>query len=146
MGRGGVLVLLSAVVCFGASDAASDAALGVASGSSVVANWRMNEGPAASVAQDSSGNNLDGQVSGGVQTGVVFGAATGYRFPGVSWTPPTHPEHLVQVPDNDLLNPGTGNFGLSLRFRTKQQSGNILQKGQSGMAGATGKWKVTTAS
>jgi len=104
-----------------------------------IANWRLNEAPNASTAEDSGGNNLDGTVGNEVQTGVDFGSATGYHFPAVSGSPPTHSEHLVQVPDNSRLDPGSGNFEVTLRFRTSQPSGNIVQKGQSGMTG--GYWK-----
>lgn len=129
---------MAAVVVFAC--AMSSTALGAQAASLVIADWQLNEGPAASVAADSSGNGLDGRVGSEVLTGVSFGQAVGYRFPRVSRTPPTHPEHLVQIPDNELLNPGTENFEVTLRFRTKQQEGNIVQKGQSGMAG--GYWKV----
>jgi hypothetical protein len=128
------------VLVLAVSAAVSGTAFGARSSGAVsIATWRMNEGPSASIAQDASGNNLDGSVGSEVQTGVAFASATGYHFPAVSGSPPTHPEHLVQVPDDSRLDPGSGNFEVTLRFRTSQTSGNIVQKGQSGMTG--GYWK-----
>ena len=70
---------------------------------------QMNEGPGASVAVDSSGNGLNGIVGSHVQTGVALtGGGTGYRFPYLRPnTPPADPEHLVTIPHDNRLNPGT---------------------------------------
>ena len=102
---------------------------------------QMNEGPGASVAVDSSGNGLNGIVGSHVQTGVALtGGGTGYRFPYLKPnTPPADPEHLVTIPDNDRLDPGTGNFAVEFRMRTTHSFGNVIQKGQAGSKG--GYWK-----
>ena len=102
---------------------------------------QMNEGPGASVAVDSSGNGLNGIVGSHVQTGVALtGGGTGYRFPYIRPnTPPADPEHLVTIPHNTRLNPGTGNFAVEFRMRTTHSFGNVIQKGQAGSKG--GYWK-----
>jgi hypothetical protein len=102
---------------------------------------QMNEGPGATTAVDSSGNGLNGIVGSHVQTGVALtGGGTGYRFPYLKPnTPPADPEHLVTIPHNDRLNPGTGNFAVEIRMRTTHSFGNVIQKGQAGSKG--GYWK-----
>jgi hypothetical protein len=104
-------------------------------------NLQMNEGPGASTAVDSSGNGLNGVVGSHVQTGVALtGGGIGYRFPYIKPnTPPPDPAHLVTIPHNDRLNPGTGNFAVEIRMRTTHSFGNVIQKGQSGSKG--GYWK-----
>jgi len=105
-----------------------------------VAFWRFNEAAGASVAIDSGPNRLNADVGGGVRTGQDFNPGTGYVFPAISESPPPHPDHLVTLADNNLLDPGTGNFAVKVRIRTTQDGGNIVQKGQSGSPG--GYWKV----
>jgi len=61
--------------------------------------------------------------------------ATVYRWPFASPTaPPPKPERIVQANSNSL-NPGSGTYTVSLRYRTTQHFGNIVQKGQAGSAG-----------
>jgi hypothetical protein len=102
---------------------------------------QMNEGAGATTAVDSSGNGLNGVVGAHVQTGVALtGGGIGYRFPYIKPnTPPADPEHLVTIPHNDRLNPGTGNFAVEIRMRTTHSFGNVIQKGQAGSKG--GYWK-----
>jgi hypothetical protein len=106
-----------------------------------VAIWQMNEGAGARAMVDSSGNRLDGVVGTSVQTGVgLTGGGTGYRFPYAKPnTPPPDPQHIVTVPNDNLLNPGTGDFAVELRMRTTHSFGNVIQKGQAGAKG--GYWK-----
>src|SRR5829696_8062918 len=101
----------------------------------------MNEAAGARTMVDSSGNGLNGTIGTHVQTGVALsGGGTGYRFPYVKPnTPPADPEHLVTVPNNSRLNPGTGNFAVEFRMRTTHSFGNVIQKGQAGSKG--GYWK-----
>jgi hypothetical protein len=102
---------------------------------------QMNEPPGATSAVDSSGNGLNGIVGTHVQTAVALtGGGTGYRFPYIRPnTPPADPAHLVTIPHNDRLNPGTGNFAVEFRMRTTHSFGNVIQKGQAGSKG--GYWK-----
>jgi Concanavalin A-like lectin/glucanases superfamily len=101
-----------------------------------LADWEMNEPAGATLMHDSSGNNLNGQIGSSVTTGFTVLGATGYHWPFRSPTaPPAEPGRLVVVNNNSLLNPGTGLYSVTLRYRTNQHFGNIIQKGQAG-AGA----------
>lgn len=106
-----------------------------------VAWWDMNETPVAATMVDSSGQNLYGDVGADVRTGVFDAGATVYRFPDVAPNdPPTRPGHLVTVPHSTRLNPDSGDFTVTVRFRTTQRPSNIVQKGQAETPG--GYWKV----
>ena len=113
----------------------------------LVALWEMNDQVAAGQSRedamkDSSGNNLHGDVGSAVV--LREPVATGnyaYRFKGDFAT--VDDERLVTIPDAQTggrLDPGTGTFAISLRFKTGAADPNILQKGQAGQAG--GYWKV----
>jgi Laminin G domain len=103
--------------------------------------WQMNEAAGARTAVDSSGNGLNGVIGTSVQTGVALtGGGTGYRFPYIKPnSPPADPQHLVTVPHDNRLNPGTGDFAIEFRMRTTHSFGNVIQKGQAGSKG--GYWK-----
>jgi hypothetical protein len=51
--------------------------------------------------------------------------------------PPAVPERIVQVPDNDLLDvvDPSVTYTLQIRYRTRENFGNIVQKGQSASRG-----------
>jgi PKD repeat protein len=104
--------------------------------------YEMNEPVGSSVMTDSSGNGLNGVIDPtGVQTGAVFDGATGYDW--VRRPPeqaPPSPERVIQVPDNINLEPGNQPFTIELRYRTQENFGNIIQKGQSQTPG--GQWKI----
>lgn len=106
-----------------------------------VGNWQMNEAAGARTAVDSSGNGLNGVIGTSVQTGAALtGGGTGYRFPYIKPnSPPADPQHLVTVPNDNRLNPGTGDFAIEFRMRTTHSFGNVIQKGQAGSKG--GYWK-----
>src|SRR4029079_1208569 len=91
---------------------------------------------------DSSGRGHGGAIDPtGVQTGGTYDGATGYnwvRRPPED--PPASPERVVQVPDSIDLEPGSGPFTIELRYRTKENFGNITQKGQAQTKG--GQWKI----
>ncbi|HEX8768651.1 MAG TPA: hypothetical protein VF714_09790, partial [Jatrophihabitans sp.] len=93
-----------------------------------VAIWQMNEAAGARTMVDSSGNGLNGTIGSHVQTGVALsGGGTGYRFPYIRPnTPPPDPQHLVTVPHNNRLNPGTGDFAVEFRMRTTHSFGNVI--------------------
>jgi hypothetical protein len=114
---------------------------GAQAATSTVANWQMNESAGATVMKDSSGNGLNGAIGSKVTMGATYSGATGYRFSYTKPnTPPAQPEKLVVVPDNDLLDPGTSDFVITIRYRTTHGFGNIVQKGQSTSSG--GRWKL----
>lgn len=109
-----------------------------------VAIWQMNEAPGARVMVDSSGHGFHGRLGKEVQTVKVIGGATAYFFPWLEPnTPPPHPEHLVTVPHNAALNPGTRAYAVTFRMMTTHRYGNIIQKGQGGSPG--GYFKVQTS-
>jgi hypothetical protein len=104
-----------------------------------VLRWDMNEAPGSEVMLERSGR-LNGMVGADVNTGRQVDGATNYGFPFAKPdTPPANPEHLVVVPHNKRMNPGRKRFKVIVRFRTKQNFGNLLQKGQARTAG--GYWK-----
>src|SRR4051794_40181283 len=106
-----------------------------------VAIWAMDERAGSRTMHDSSGHGLDGRIGGDVGVGSRYAGALGYRFDRLPPdTPPTHPGHLVVVPDDSRLDPGDGDFAVTLRLRTTYQFGNIVQKGQATVPG--GSWKL----
>jgi hypothetical protein len=107
--------------------------VGSALAATTVADWEMNEPTGARTMRDSSGSNLSGTIGSAVQTGVVVGGATGYRWSSQN-KDGYRPERLVKVASS-LLNPGTGGLVLTVRLRTGAGDQNILQKGQASTAG-----------
>ena len=111
-----------------------------AAATTTVALWNMDEAAGATTMADSSGNGRNGTVGSDVQTGVSVQGATAYRFPFILPNkPPARPQHLVTIPDNPLLDPDTADYAVSFRYRTTQNFGNVVQKGQNGAVG--GYWK-----
>jgi hypothetical protein len=107
----------------------------------LVARWEMNEPPGAHTMIDSSGHELSGSLGAEVVTGVETAGATGYRFARLQPdTPPPHPGHLVTVPDAAALDPGNRDYAVTIRLRTTNHFGNIVQKGQATVPG--GNFKV----
>ncbi|MFB9181955.1 LamG domain-containing protein [Dactylosporangium sucinum] len=101
-----------------------------------IAVWQMNESAGARTMADSSGHGFDGRIGGEVVPG---GGA--YRFARLRPdTPPTHPQHLVTVPDAPALDPADRDYAVTVRLRTTHNFGNIVQKGQATVAG--GNWKL----
>ncbi|GIE87599.1 laminin G domain-containing protein [Actinoplanes regularis] len=108
-----------------------------------IARWEMNEPGGSTRMSDSSGNGLDGQIGGEVRIGGSINGSTAYRFDRLEPdTPPTHPGHLVVVPANPALDPGDRNFAVTLRLRTTEHFGNIIQKGQSTTPGGNFKLQI----
>jgi hypothetical protein len=99
-----------------------------------LADWEMNQAPGAKVMVDSSGH-VNGTIGSAVRTGVKIMGATAYAWPFASPTkPPAKPQRLVQA-QSSTLNPGAGDYTVTLRYRTTEHFGNIVQKGQAGSAG-----------
>jgi hypothetical protein len=108
-----------------------------------VAYWPMNEAPGATQMIDSSGNGLHGRIGVEVGTGTVSGDDIGYRFARLEPdTPPARPAHLVYVADDKSLDPGTNDFAVTIRLRTTNKFGNIIQKGQSTVSGGNFKLQI----
>ena len=92
-----------------------------------LANWQMNEGPGATVMVDSSGH-VNGTIGSAVQTGFSFGGATGYHWVFTHPTaPPAKPERIVQA-NSSTLNPNSGNYTVTLRYRTTSTSGTSSRR------------------
>lgn len=108
----------------------------------VTALFEMNEPAGATRMTDGSGNGNHGVIDPtGVQSGAGFDGATGYHW--VRRPPeqaPASPERVIQVPDDINLEPGNQPFTIELRYRTKENFGNITQKGQATSRG--GQWKI----
>jgi hypothetical protein len=99
-----------------------------------LADWQMKEKAGATVMVDSSGH-VNGSIGADVVTGFTFNGATGYHWPFTSPTqPPAKPGRIVQA-SSSTLNPGSGAYAVTLRYRTTKHFGNIVQKGQAGSSG-----------
>lgn len=110
--------------------------------SSIGADYQMNEADGATVMTDSSGNGIDGVIDqSGLDTGYEIDGAVGYHWDRRNPNePPASPERVIQVADNSQLDPGSDVFTVEIRFRTKENFGNIIQKGQAATKG--GQWKI----
>jgi hypothetical protein len=98
---------------------------------SPVAVWEMNEASGSPVMFDSSGNARDGQVGAEVRTGVANDTGAGYRWIFTQPNqPPAKPERLVTIADGAGLDPGDRVYSITFRYKTTQNFGNYLQKGQ----------------
>jgi Laminin G domain len=87
--------------------------------------------------------NRKGSIGREVKVGLRIDGATGYRFARLEPdTPPTHPQHLVTVPDSSALDPGDRDYAVSLRLRTTGKFGNIVQKGQATVSGGNFKLQI----
>jgi hypothetical protein len=136
LARSGLAVALVALVLPVGLTSATAAA------TQTLALWNLNEDPGASVMADSSGNGIDGAIGSAVQTGLVSGTDTFYRWSNVNPTaPPAKPERIITLADT-RLNPGTRDFAVSFRYRTTHPFGNIMQKGQEKSAGGDFKFQL----
>jgi len=106
----------------------------------LVVGYEMEEASGTSTLQDSGPLGLDGTIGNLVGRRVFVGNGDyGLNFQGPKWQP--NDERLALVPDNPQLDPGTGPYRVTVRFRTNDaKDPNIVQKGQSGQTG--GFWKV----
>jgi concanavalin A-like lectin/glucanase superfamily protein len=106
-----------------------------------IALWNMNEPSGARTMYDSSDHDQHGTIGREIEAGARFDGARGYHFSRLEPdTPPAHPRHLVTVPDDGDLDPGTRDYAVTLRLRTRDQFGNVIQKGQATVSG--GSFKV----
>jgi len=105
-----------------------------------VALWRLNEGRHTAVAIDSSKYHHKGKVGRKIRTGVRFHHGSGYHWPRVAASASDQRKHIIRVRNARNLDPRRGAFAVSLRFRSHNENGNLIQKGQSGMTG--GYWKL----
>lgn len=106
-----------------------------AAADNTVALYQMNEPAGASVLADSSGNGLNGIIGADVTTGATYNGATGHRWANLAPNGPREPGRITNVAHDNRLNPGTGEYAFTVRYRTTRSFGNIIQKGQSGTSG-----------
>ena len=136
--RRSLTVALTAGTVLMASAATADAA-----SHQPVAVWEMDEQAGSRTMMDSSGRGLHGRIGNEVRTGTFVDGSTGYRFDRLEPdTPPTHPGHLVTVHDADVLDPGDGDYAVTVRLRTTGKFGNIIQKGQATVPGGNFKLQI----
>lgn len=127
-----LIVSVAAATVLGSSGVAS------ADAGHTLAVWEMNERSGARVMRDGSGHDMDGRIGRDVGTGGGY-----YRFERLEPdTPPTHPGHLALVDDDRDLDPGSRDFAIALRLRTRDSFGNIVQKGQATVAGGSYKLQI----
>ncbi|MCY1138377.1 laminin G domain-containing protein [Actinoplanes sp. Pm04-4] len=108
-----------------------------------LAYWNMNEGPGSSVMHDVSGHGFHGRIGREVATGIQSDGRTAYGFERLEPdTPPARPGHLVIVPDDERLNPGSRDYSIEMRLRTRDHFGNIVQKGQATVRGGSFKLQI----
>ncbi len=101
---------------------------------SVTHDYEMNEARGATGAgamKDTGATRVDGDIGSEVTTGVWYSGAKAYRFGYLKPnTPPAHPQHLVTIPDDPSVDPGTAAYSIEIRYRTTHAFGNLIQKGQ----------------
>jgi hypothetical protein len=126
----GIVTLAASALLAGAAGSAS------ASADHTIALWEMNE--RSRTMYDDSGSGLDGHIGREVERSGDF-----FRFAKLEPdTPPAHPQHVVVVDNARELNPGTRDYAITMRLRTKYQFGNIIQKGQATVAGGSFKMQI----
>jgi hypothetical protein len=105
-----------------------------------IALWEMNES-GGNVVVDSSGRGLNLARGTAVNVGLRDGTAIYHGFPWIATNgAASAPRRLHTTTDRDALDPGSGTFAVTLRFRSTTPGRNIIQKGQSTTVG--GFWKI----
>jgi len=115
----------------------------------VTALYQMNEPAGATTMVDSSGNGNNATVhqpttqapNNGVLTGKTYDGATAYEWPRrAPAVLPVESNRIIQVADDPAIEPGSQDFTIEIRYRTRENFGNIIQKGQATTRG--GQWKI----
>jgi hypothetical protein len=102
----------------------------------VVGVWELDESGGAEVLVDSGPHALHGTIGSSVQRGVVVAGATAHAFSTVDPDrSPVDPGRLDVVAHDARLNPGPGDFAVTVRLLTTAPQGNVVQKGQASSAG-----------
>lgn len=90
--------------------------------------------------RDAGPFDLDGTMGYSIEPGPLGGSVSGYHWDYVPPdAPPADPGRLAVVETTEVLNPGTADFVVEVRYRTTYPQGNVVQKGQSS---TDGYWKV----
>jgi hypothetical protein len=106
-----------------------------------VLTLNLNDSRSSSVAVDSSGRANHGRIGSHV---VMSGAFADWDRHSPGEGVDHGSEHLITIPDaaDGSLDPGSGRFSVEFRFRTKENFGNVLQKGQSSTPGGQVKFQI----
>jgi Bacterial Ig-like domain/Concanavalin A-like lectin/glucanases superfamily len=125
-----------AVACALASVATLVGSIGAASaaGTGSVLDLELNDSVGATAAVDTSGLGHPGAVGSHL---VMNGSYAHFDRHSPSEGISYGLAHLITVPDaaDGSLDPGSGNFSVEIRYRTKESFGNVLQKGQATSVG-----------
>ena len=113
---------------------------GAAAESATVLDLQLNEAKGAVTAKDSSGMGHDGAIG----SHVLMNGQSAYfdrHAPGEGIAYGF--EHVIAIPDaaDGSLDPGTSDFSVEIRYRTKENFGNVIQKGQSRTVGGQVKFQ-----
>ncbi len=110
-------------------------------GSGSVLDLQLNEGAGATTAADASGMNHQGAIGSHV---VMNGSYADWDRHPPGEGIPYGAEHLIMVPDapDGSLDPGSSDFSVEIRLRTKEKFGNVIQKGQSHTVGGQVKFQA----
>nr|WP_296072438.1 laminin G domain-containing protein [uncultured Actinoplanes sp.] len=128
----GIVTLAASAVLAGTAGSAA------ASADHTIAMWDMDEPSRSRVMHDSSDHGLDGRIGREVERTGDY-----YRFSRLEPdTPPAHPQHLAVVDDDAELDPGSRDYAVTVRLRTRHQFGNIIQKGQATVSGGSFKLQI----
>ncbi len=116
--------------------------IGIASAAnSSVLDLQLNEsGPGATTAVDASGMSHHGAIGSHVQMNGQYAHFDRHNpSEGIAYGL----NHVIAVPDasDGSLDPGSGNFSVEIRYRTKENFGNVIQKGQSRTVGGQVKFQ-----
>jgi hypothetical protein len=98
-----------------------------AAGPATVADWQMNEPPAATVMHDAAGGN-DGAIGQGITTGQGI-----YKFTG---------QGEVLIPNAPALNPGLRSFEMTARVAVAPHNKSDYSIVQKGLYHQGGQWKM----
>lgn len=109
-------------------------------GNGSVLDLQLDEQAGASTAVDASGLGHHGAIG----SHVRMNGQSAYfdRHPPGEGVP-YGLEHVISVADaaDGSLDPGSGNFSVEIRYRTKENFGNVIQKGQSRTVGGQVKFQ-----
>jgi Concanavalin A-like lectin/glucanases superfamily len=127
---------IGAVACAFVTVATLVGSIGAASavGARSVLDLELDDDPGATAAVDTSGLGHSGTIgSHPVLNGSYAHFDRHSPTEGIAYGL----AHLITIPDapDGSLDPGSGNFSVEIRYRTKESFGNVLQKGQATSVG-----------
>lgn len=132
------LVAVIGAVVLAAALATSWSPASAAAPDDVVGVWELDEPAGGRVLVDSGPQALHGTIGSSVQRGVPVpvAGATAHVFSAVDPDrSPVDPGRLDVVPHDARMNPGPGDFAVTVRLLTTAPQGNVVQKGQASSAG-----------